>query len=223
MMPACTCRRWSGFTLIELMIVLAVVTTLLFVVAPSFREMMDVQRVRGVSDQFITDVQFARSEAAGRQEVVGITFKPPGAVNTCYIVHTCGSTAPANCKCDCSAALGSRCPDPTLVADPPREIRTVQHQDTGVDLIPVLAGGNPVNPLVTSATSVTFDPATGAMTAHYPIGFVVGPKPPGGAFWARTGSRRPASTTVLRDVVSTTGRPSICKPVGSSVTGVAAC
>jgi len=46
--------RSAGFTLIELMIVLSVMAVLLFVVAPSFRELMDVRRVRGVSDQFAT-------------------------------------------------------------------------------------------------------------------------------------------------------------------------
>lgn len=215
--------RRSGFTLIELMIVLAVLAVLLFVVAPSFREMMDVQRVRGVSDQFVTDVQFARTEAASRQEVVGITFKPPAAANTCYIVHTCGSSTAANCKCDCNAAAGSRCPDPALVADPPREIKTVQHADTKVRLVPVLNNGNPVNPLAPSPTSITFDPATGAMTAYYPTGVVVGPRPIGGAFWSRVGSTTVGSTVIVRNVVSTSGRPTTCKPAGSSINGVSPC
>jgi len=213
----------SGFTLIELMIVMAVVAVLLMVVAPSFRDLMEVQRVRGVSDGFITDVQFARTEAASRQEVVGISFKPPAAANTCYIVHTCGSSLPANCKCDCSAAAGSRCPDPLVVSDPPREIRTVQLGDSAVNLIPVLASGNPVNPAVISPTSISFDPATGAMTAHYPIGFLVTGKPPGGAFWAKVSSKLAGSTVILRDVVSTSGRPSTCKPSGSTIGGAASC
>jgi hypothetical protein len=153
---------------------------------------------RGVSDQFVTDVQFARTEAASRQEVVGITFKPPAAANTCYIVHTCGSSTAANCKCDCNAAAGSRCPDPALVADPPREIKTVQHADTKVRLVPVLNNGNPVNPLAPSPTSITFDPATGAMTAYYPTGVVVGPRPIGGAFWSRVGSTTVGSTVIVR-------------------------
>lgn len=213
----------SGFTLIELMIVLAIMAVLMLVVAPSFREMMEVQRVRGVSDTFITDVQFARSEAATRQEVVGITFKPPAAANTCYIVHTCGKVAPEDCRCDCSAAVGSRCPDPAVVSDPPREIRTVQHGDSGVSFVPVLANGLPLNPAIPNPTTITFDPATGGMTARYPVWLVVLNRPAGGAFWAKVSSKVSGSTAILRDVVSTSGRPHTCKPTGSTITGVTSC
>ncbi len=215
--------RSAGFTLIELMIVLSVMAVLLFVVAPSFREMMDVRRVRGVSDQFVTDVQFARSEAAGRQEIVGISFKPPGAATSCYIVHTCGSTPANSCKCNCAAAPGSRCPDPAIVPDPPREIRTVQLADSRVSLLPVLANGNPLPALGAGTTSIAFDPTTGAMTVFYGFGLVVGIPPANGAFWARVSSTTPGSSTIVRDVVNTSGRPTICKPAGSTITGITSC
>ena len=113
----------TGFTLVELMVVLAVLAVLLLIAAPSFREVLDVQRVRGVGDQFITDVQLARSEAAGRQERVGISFRPPAATMTCYTIHTCGSRPTNTCVCDCTGAIGSRCPAPSVAdPDPPREI-----------------------------------------------------------------------------------------------------
>lgn len=212
----------AGFTLIELMIVLAVMAVLLLVVAPSFREMMEAQRVKGVSDAFITDVQFARSEAASRQERVGISFKPGSSDLSCYIVHTCGSYASASCQCNCTAAAGSRCPDPGVVNDPPREIRTVQFPaDSGISLVPVLANGNPL----TSAgiTHFDFDPATGALTRHYASGLFMVIPPPNGAFWAQTSSTASGSTAIVREIVNTSGRPSQCKPTGSTINGIAAC
>lgn len=217
--------RPAGFTLVELMVVLAVIAVLLFVAAPSFRELMVAQRVRGTSDQFLTDVQFARSEAASRQEVVGITFKPPLASMSCYTIHTCGSLAPANCTCDCSAAVGSRCPAASVAnPDPPREVRTVQlNPQDGVSLIPVALNGNPLPGSFTDPSHITFDPNTGSLTSYYAVGLVLVPKPPGGAFWAKTSSTNTGSTVVIRDIVNKAGRPSSCKPVGSSIGGLAAC
>ena len=217
-------RGDSGFTLVELMVVLAVVALLLLFAAPSFREMMEAQRVRGVSDQFLTDVQFARSEAVARQETVAVTFKPPAATMTCYIVHTCGSLPFNSCRCDCSAAAGSRCPAASLLQpDPPREIRTVQlDTDSGVSLVPVLLSGNPV-PASPNPTHITFNPATGGLTSYYATGFIVLPKPPGGAFWAKTSSTRAGSSIAIRDVVNTTGRPHACRPPSSTLNGLASC
>lgn len=224
MMPTHHNLRPAGFTLIELMVVLAVIAVLLFVAAPSFREMMDVQRVRSVSDQFITDVQFARSEAATRQEIVGISFKPASATFTCYTVHTCGSRAPANCSCVCTAAVGSRCAAASVAdPDPPREIRTVQLPAADkVRFEPVLNTGNPLPPAA-PATTITFDPATGGLSAHYPTGVWLLPVPPNGAFWGRTKSTITGSNAAIRDMVSSSGRPSTCRPPGSSIHGIASC
>lgn len=212
----------AGFTLIELMIVLAVMAVLLLVVAPSFREMLEVQRVKGVSDAFITDVQFARSEAASRQERVGISFKPGTATLSCYIVHTCGSFTDFNCKCNCAAAAGSRCPDPSVVNDPPREIRTVQFPaDSQVRLTPTLANGNP--PTAAGITHLNFDPATGALFSQYAMGLVVVAVPPNGEFWAQVSPAASGSTTIVRDIINPTGRPIACKPTTSTITGIKSC
>ena len=58
--------RQRGFTLIELMVVVAVLGTLVMLVAPSFRDMILMQRLRGINAQVTTDMQFARSEAVSR-------------------------------------------------------------------------------------------------------------------------------------------------------------
>ena len=55
-----------GFTLVELLIVVAVVAIILVVAAPSFRDMILMQRLRSITAQLVTDLQFARNEAVSR-------------------------------------------------------------------------------------------------------------------------------------------------------------
>ena len=55
-----------GFTLIELMVVIAVTAILLAVAAPSFSRFMDSQRLRTVSTAFHSSLVKARSEAIKR-------------------------------------------------------------------------------------------------------------------------------------------------------------
>ena len=211
----------AGFTLIEMMIVLAVLAVILVLAAPSFGKLIDSRRVRGVSDQFQTDVQFTRAEAASRQEMMGISFKPPAAAMSCYIIHTCGSYTAANCKCDCSAVAGGRCPNPAVVNDPPREVRTVQLPAAdGASLVPVDKNDDPMAGV---NSHINFDPATGGLSAFYELGLSVVDLPPDKAFWAKTSSTMSGSTAAVRSIVNVSGRPNACKPAGSSINGLAPC
>lgn len=136
-----------GLTLIELMIVLVVLGVLAAVVAPSFRGMMIRQRVQGVHDQLLTDLQLARSEQAARANAttpieVRVSFGGNAAM-TCYTIHTVGAA------CDCTAAPGTAC------SPGAQEIKTVQLQRAqGV----TLAASSP------SGTTVTFSPPQGTAT-----------------------------------------------------------
>ena len=56
-------RHHYGFTLVELMIVVALVAILLALAAPSFRETIARNRLEGVAGELSTDFQYARSEA----------------------------------------------------------------------------------------------------------------------------------------------------------------
>ena len=129
----------------------AVVAIVLVLAAPSFRDIIEMQRLRGTNAQFVTDVQFARTEALSRQEVTGISFGVTSGMS-CYVIHTCGTVASSSCTCNCASAEGSRC------TAPQREIRTVQLPgSTKVTLVPVAVSG---------ATSVSyrmmFDPQRAA-------------------------------------------------------------
>lgn len=200
-----------GFTLVELLIVAAVVAVVIMLAAPSFRSFIEVQRVRGVTDQLVTDVQFARAEAASRGETVGISFDDDTNLY-CYIVHTCGSVSPSSCRCDCLAAEGSRCTGAM------KEIKSVRlDAASGVRLHPVLLNGDP-----SVLTGVTFDPATGSMSYFFeqPLYAVV--QPPEFQLWAVASSRNSTSSARLRTMVNSSGRPSVCSP-GGTVSGAASC
>jgi len=204
-------RLRRGFTLIELMVVVAVVAVVLMMAAPAFRDMIVKQRLQGTADQFMTDVQFARTEAASRQTTTRLRFKTVTGM-TCYIVHTCSPSATAACSCDCSAAAGSRCSNPE-----DKEIRTVQlNAAQSIALFPVKNDGNSA-----VDANIAFDPATGGVTSYFPP-LLFGPGPPaGGALWVKIG-RIGTPGASIRTIVNTTGRAQACAQ-GGSISGMSAC
>ena len=206
--------RSSGLTLIELMVVVAVIGIIALVAAPSFRDMLELRRLKGVSTQFLTDVQFARSEAASRQELSAISFPAATspAAGTCYIIQSCGTAAPAACDCDCTAAPGTRCIAPIV------EVKTVSFgPGLGIRLSPEFVPGS------TGITRrIAFDPSTGRLSSVY-VGAVSGTTTSNlNEFWGLASLTRPGSTAKLRTEISVSGRPSNCSP-GGVVNGLPAC
>ncbi|MDZ7790740.1 MAG: GspH/FimT family pseudopilin [Xanthomonadales bacterium] len=74
-------NRIQGFTVIELMITMAVLVILLAVAVPSFRAVIQSNRVTASTNQLLTALNFARSEAVKRGQVVSLcmadTSSPP--------------------------------------------------------------------------------------------------------------------------------------------------
>lgn len=64
--------RVSGFTLIELVVTLAIVAVLVVITIPSFRLLIDRQRVVSEVNSFVADLRYARSEALKRGLSVSI-------------------------------------------------------------------------------------------------------------------------------------------------------
>jgi type IV fimbrial biogenesis protein FimT len=72
-----------GFTIIELVVVIAITAIMASLVAPSFKSYLARKRVEGTMSELATDLQYARSEAVSRNAAVRVTL---GA--NCYVIHT---------------------------------------------------------------------------------------------------------------------------------------
>jgi prepilin-type N-terminal cleavage/methylation domain-containing protein len=118
----CTPR---GLTLIELLVVVAVIGVLVALTAPSMRDLIAKERVKGINAELVTDLQFARSEAARRNRRVFVRLDP---VQSCYVIYT--DVAIGNC--DCSRTPGVDVCTPEVGRE---EIKTVKlPASTGVAL-----------------------------------------------------------------------------------------
>ncbi len=65
--------RARGFTLIELMVGLAVAAILVSIAVPSFTNVFTRMRVEGVANELATDLQYARSESIRLRTSVALT------------------------------------------------------------------------------------------------------------------------------------------------------
>lgn len=71
-------RRRGGFTLIELMVTVAMVAIFATLAAPAFREMIAAQRLRAAASAFTESLRIARSESVKRNTSVGFTLTADG-------------------------------------------------------------------------------------------------------------------------------------------------
>lgn len=188
-----TPRAGRGFTMIELIIVIAVIGTLIALTAPSFKRMLDTQRLRSINAALVTDLQFARAEAASRNQRVWVRFDNASTTLTCYVILAGDATS-----CNCAN---------TPVCLSATEIRTVR-----VDRSLGVTVGVPTTQAL---NFIGFDPATGRLWA-VPIDLPVEATAP-----FRIQVQNPAIGGFL-DELELTGRPTVCSPDGQ-MTGVPAC
>ena len=194
-------RRRKGLTLVELMVAVAVAAVLLTLAAPSFRDLILMQRLKSIHAELVTNLQYARSEAVSSGAVVNVRVQPQifGVAYTCYIIFHQFSrdylTNGASLDCDCRRPAANRCTS----ADS-RELRTVQ---VPLDLGVTVAPGQ-------TTQAVAFDPKTGGMVLR--------------ANELGAGTGLPFTVTVAIDparslsaVVATSGRPRICRPTNSTL------
>ena len=71
-------RRNSGFTMIELMVIIAIVGILVAVAAPSFTESMAKRSLEGAANEFNSDLQYTKSQAASVNGVVSMVTSANG-------------------------------------------------------------------------------------------------------------------------------------------------
>lgn len=88
-------RGQSGFTLIEMMVVIAIISIIASIAVPSFSTFFDRYRLRGAADAMFGDLQAARMEALRNNGTVFVNIAT--GANWCYGMKL-GSS------CDCTKA-----------------------------------------------------------------------------------------------------------------------
>ncbi|WP_054772892.1 pilus assembly FimT family protein [Methylogaea oryzae] len=94
--------RQAGFTLMEMLIAIAIVAILVSMALPSFNSMLDRQRVRGAAENLFADLQFAKTQAikcSRSMDLIAATGSPWS-----YCVATNGSNCAAAATSDCATA-----------------------------------------------------------------------------------------------------------------------
>lgn len=195
MLPTRHPRR--GFTLIELIIVVAIAAILITLAAPGLRDFILVQRLKAVNAQLVTDLQFTRSEAVARGQTVWMVFGA-NAAQSCYTIYT--SPSPSQ-RCDCLLGAGNACTG--LL----KEVRTVAiNTSDGVSVAPAGLGQPPG--LGLGHVSGELVPMPLPLAVPPPGDYVIEAKV--------DASRR------LRTLVGVAGRPTVCAPANPAM-GAPAC
>lgn len=196
-------RRQHAFTLVELMVAVAVVAVVLTIALPSFFDYLLVQRLKGINAQIVTDLNYARGEAPTRGTIVRVVFGSD-TTSTCYTVFTNPPTADVAQRCNCTLGPGSACSGTSSA-----EIRTVQVPlSSGIS---VQAPGNIV--VGTGPPALGFNNVTGGL---------LGLPTDKGALaidWFQIEASI-SPTRLLRTKLGKTGRPTVCS-VGNNLGAVA--
>lgn len=94
-------RPGAGFTLVEMMVAVAVAAILIAVAVPSFTGIAERNRLRNAAEKLRSDVKLARSESLRRNRTVVMSFaRSSGGAIWCYGMRL--ETA-----CDCVAGTGA--------------------------------------------------------------------------------------------------------------------
>jgi type IV fimbrial biogenesis protein FimT len=131
-------RFHRGFTLIELMVTVAIAVILITLAVPSFRSYTVKKKVEGTLAELASDIQFARSEAVSRNTTVRLTLG-----TNCYSVHPAsGASITAS---TCTVTSGT-------------DIRTVRVDDTSAVVL-ASSGGLAYIDFDSVRGTATFSPA----------------------------------------------------------------
>ncbi len=90
----------KGFSLLELMVALSIISILVGATGIWFHDVISLQRLEGAANRLYTDLRLAQSEAVKRNTTVFVSFNA-GENDWCYGINLDGS-------CDCSKANSCR-------------------------------------------------------------------------------------------------------------------
>lgn len=95
-------KSYAGFTLMELLITLAILAILIAIAVPSMSGVLERRKVHGAGENLFANLMFSKTEAIKRNQPVGVTFKITNANTWCYGIATaaCDCTNTTSCTID---------------------------------------------------------------------------------------------------------------------------
>lgn len=98
-------RKERGMTLLEVMIVLAIIAIVAAVTVPSFNDFILTQRAKGSAEALTAALQNAKAESVKTNSQIHIVFKP-STTNTAHssTAWCYGMTVTGSSTCDCNAS-----------------------------------------------------------------------------------------------------------------------
>jgi len=98
-------KKALGFTLVELMITIAIIGILASMAVPSFSKMLERNRLKEAIQSLKSDLMFARTESIKRSANLNVSVDING-TSWCYGIDVDNDTnnANANAECDCTTA-----------------------------------------------------------------------------------------------------------------------
>ena len=211
-------EKQSGFTLMELLITVAIVSILLSIAGPNFLDFFDRKRLVGTAEELASNLQFTRAESLARHVDLHMTGNASGNATWVYGIGYGGGDGGAGCNIaqvlatavdacvlivddgldDGNPANDITLVDGTTTADPNdlvlKRISSVDHPGIKMSLESAAPVGG----------AVTFDHIRGVVDA-IDLGLE---SPRGNKLWVRMNSM---------------GSVRICVPAGSSMVGYSAC
>lgn len=198
-------KQHRGFTLLELMVVIALIGIIAGLAGPYFVDYLRMQRLRGVAGELATDLAFARSEAVSRGNFVQLRVQNTSTMS-CYIIAVRTTPDDAGYMCDCTQPPAGRCIEAGTT-----ELKTVQMPNSM--LVSFATVAPPGQSVPTNA--LTINPRSGGVWF-----------PKASEDWRRESfiiDTQLDSSRRIRSMMEALGKVTTCVPSGSVVTGMPAC
>lgn len=202
-------RQQSGFTVIELMITLAVAVILIALAAPSFRDLMDKSRLRGATDDIVNLLNVARASAVKLGHNVNVAINETsgwcaGAISATN-PGTPGQAVAAVTACDCNNA--STC----LVGDQQLTLSYSSYA-SGSNNVTLTSVDSTIESTGAGNSGITFTSKFGALDLSSAL--------PGSPLLELTSPLGKYSTRIT---VSALGQPYVCSTGGKFISGYPSC